>query len=113
MNTLLLLAAVVLGQLVELSVSLAPRDFEEPCFALSRGDRVDFGFKAAAALDFNLHYHDRTNQAWFPLDLKDVEAHEGTYVAPATATYCLMWTNKQATPVDFDYHYRVYTAKEQ
>lgn len=111
MNTVLLLAALVLDQLVELSVGLKPRGIEEPCFAMSRGDRLDYQFSAGASLDFNLHYH--ADEVVFPEDLKDVEAREGSFVAPATGSYCLMWTNKQATPVDLEYRYRVYTEKEE
>jgi hypothetical protein len=106
-TTILLLAALVLDQLIETSVSIAPGRFEEPCIPLEAGDRLDYEFRASAPLDFNLHYHE--TEVFFPVDVRDVATREGSYVAPAAQTYCLMWTNHQSHPVDLDYRYRSYT----
>ena len=40
----LLLSSLVLAQHIEQRVEIAPGRIEEPCFAMSRGDRVDFSF---------------------------------------------------------------------
>jgi hypothetical protein len=106
-TTLILLAALVLNQLVELSVSIEPKRFEEPCIPLEAGDRLEYEFRASAPLDFNLHYHE--TEVFYPVDVTDVTAREGSYVAPFAQTYCLMWTNKQAHPVDLEYRYRTYS----
>jgi hypothetical protein len=102
-----LIAALVLNQVVELTVSIAPGAIEEPCFPLARNDRLEFDFSAAAPLDFNLHYHE--DGVFFPVDFRDVTGREGQYVAPAARSYCLMWTNKQSAPVELDYRYRIYS----
>lgn len=111
MTAILLLAALVLDQLVELSVSIAPGRFEEPCIPMAAGDRLDYEFRASAPLDFNLHYHEA--EVYYPVDERGVAAREGSYVAPRPQTYCLMWTNQQSRPVDLEYRYQTYTEQAQ
>ena len=110
MMTLALVAVMVLDQLVELSVPIEAGAFEEPCFHLDREQRLEVEFTASAPLDFNIHYHE--DGVHFPADLRDVSQWEGHYVAPAPRTYCLMWTNKQSSPVELDYQYRIYRKGE-
>ena len=110
MVTLALLAAMVLDQLVELTVPIKAGAIEEPCFHLDRDWRLEVEFTASAPLDFNIHYHE--DGVHFPADLRAVSEWEGRYVAPAPRTYCLMWTNKQAMSVELDYRYRIYRTGE-
>jgi hypothetical protein len=105
MGTLILLAAMALEQWVENTRVLAPGAIEEPCFPMRKGDRLEYAFNSAAPLDYNLHYH--AEGVVFPVDLKAVSRHEGQYFAPLEHSYCLMWTNKQAAPVELRYRYRV------
>ena len=102
-----LFAAMVLDQLVELSLAVPARGIEEPCFPMKAGDRLEYEFSATAELDFNLHY--TAEGVVFPLDLKAVTEHAGQYVAPAEHSYCLMWTNKRSEPTTLEYRYRTYT----
>ena len=107
-----ILAALVLKELIELTVAVDPGGIEEPCFPLARGERLEYVFKAAAPLDFNLHFHD-DDGVHFPVDLRGMATGEGQYVAPYDRTYCLMWTNKESSPVELEYQYRTYTKENQ
>lgn len=100
-------AALALGQPVELAVEIPTRGMEEPCFSLPEGSRLEFSFTATAPLDFNLHYH--SDGVFFPIEKRAVLADAGQYISPLERTYCLMWTNKQQQPVELQYRYQIYT----
>ncbi len=103
-----LLLALSLGSLVESVVIVQPGHFEEPCFPMAAGERLEYGFTSSGAMDFNLHYHEGSG-VHYPVRLKAVRAHSGDFVAESGQTYCLMWSNRGRTPVELDYHYRLYT----
>ena len=85
----------------------------EPCLKLAAGERLDFSFSAAAPLDFNIHYHTSDDRVFFPVQSKAVSSREGTYIAPVTRDYCLMWTNNTAgKPARLEYRFQHYGLKD-
>ena len=99
---------LALATLVEATETIAPRKFEEPCFAMSAGDRLEYRFEAAAPLDFNLHFHE-ADAVHYPARLEAVSQHTDTFVAEVDQTYCLMWSNRSDAPVTLDYQYKLYS----
>jgi hypothetical protein len=78
---------------------VAPGRLVEWCSPLQRGEKVRWQFDAAAALDFNVHYHEgRTVQ--FPAKQDAVAKAQGTLDPPVDHDYCWMWTNPSSSPVD-------------
>lgn len=99
-------AAAEILQSDERELELAPRSNEETCMELARNELLEISFSATLAVDFNLHYH-LENQMRFPVNLKQQRDYADSYVAPATRTYCLMWTNRNDQPLRLRYQYHV------
>lgn len=98
---------LALATLVEATETIAPRNFEEPCFTMTAGDRLEYSFTARAPLDFNLHYHEG-DDVHYPERLKAVRRHAGHFEAKFDQTYCLMWRNRSSAPITLDYQYKLY-----
>lgn len=98
---------LALATLVEATETIAPRHFEEPCFRMAAGDRLEYSFNARAPLDFNLHYHEG-DDVLYPKRLKDVRRYKGRFEAELDQTYCLMWSNRSTAPITLDYQYKLY-----
>ena len=77
---------------------VAPGKLVEWCSPLRRGEKVQWQFEAAAALDFNIHYHEG-KQVQFPAQQDAVAKAQATLDPPVDHDYCWMWTNKASTPV--------------
>jgi hypothetical protein len=114
--TLLLVALVhaaaaeppgTLLQHLEREVELDAGKLEEPCFAMLLGDRLEFVFNSGEPLDFNLHYH-QEDAIFFPVEKKNVRAHQGEYIASGSRQYCLMWTNRGDATATLNYRYQLY-----
>jgi hypothetical protein len=71
--------------------------FLEVCGKLDVGTAVRWSFKAAAPLDFNIHYH-VGKSAEFPAKRAQVAAAEDVLRVNVKEDYCWMWTNKSDAP---------------
>lgn len=80
------------------SVGVKPGKFVELCEKLPAGAKVSWSFKADAALNFNLHFHEG-NEVRYPVKQDQVTQAQGVFDAPGAQDYCWMWVNKGASPV--------------
>lgn len=80
------------------SVGVKPGKFVELCERLPAGAKVSWSFKADAALNFNLHFHEG-NDVRYPVKQDQVTQAQGVFDAPGAQDYCWMWVNKGGSPV--------------
>ncbi|MBC7994010.1 MAG: hypothetical protein H7Z15_12305 [Rhizobacter sp.] len=80
------------------SVAVKPGKFVELCEKLPAGAKVTWGFKADAALNFNLHFHEGKDVR-YPVKQDQVAQAQGVFDAQVAQDYCWMWVNKGASPV--------------
>lgn len=92
---------------MERALNLEAGKIEEPCFTLAMTDRLEYSFNSDSPLDFNLHYHEGQGVS-FPVEMKNVSAHKGTFVATGSRKYCLMWTNRGEAPLELHYDYQLF-----
>jgi hypothetical protein len=88
------------------NVTVPANKAHEDCFKLALGQPVDFAFKSSVAMDFNLHCHEE-GEVIYPIDLKGVSEHSGTFVADREQYWCLMWENKSSREVSLSYEFTV------
>jgi hypothetical protein len=86
------------------TVNLPANEFHEECMDLAAGERLGYSFRAAAALEFNIHYH-RDGKIRYPVLKKGVAALDGAYSSPHSDGYCLMWRNPGRQPVRLEYRF--------
>jgi len=84
-------------------VSLAPFEFREFCLEMAAQDKIQYDFQSDRPVEFNVHYHDGI-KIHYPVQLKGVTVHAGTFVAEVDQFYCLMWTNRNLTRASLTYH---------
>lgn len=72
-------------------VTIAPGKVAEVCMPLAEGDTLRWHFKAATALDFNLHHH-IDKDVLMAVDRKAVKADTGEQRIDRRNEWCLMWT---------------------
>ena len=77
---------------------IAAGKFVEACGKLAVGEVVRWNFKAAAPVDFNIHYH-VGKDAVFPAKQAQVSSGRDTLKVTVAQDYCWMWTNKGSAPV--------------
>ena len=77
--------------------SIAPGKFLEVCGALQPGQSIDWSYQSAAALPFNIHYHQGADTV-YPVQLKAAQAAQ-TLKVSAEQAHCWMWTNKSTEAV--------------
>jgi len=82
----------------ERDVVVAPGKFVEVCGALPAGALVQWRYEAAAALDFNIHYH-VGSEVHYPNKLNGAAVGHGMLKAETAQDYCWMWTHKGKAPV--------------
>lgn len=75
------------------SVGVKPGQFVELCEKLPAGAKVSWRFKADAALDFNVHFHEG-KAVRYPVRQEQVTEAQGVLEAPGAQDYCWMWVNK-------------------
>jgi hypothetical protein len=80
------------------SVAVKPGQFVELCEKLPAGAKVAWHFKADAALNFNLHFHEG-NEVHYPVKQDQVTQAQGVFDAQGAQDYCWMWVNKSVSPV--------------
>ena len=86
-----IVAPGALAMPVHVDVTLQPGKIHEECFALQRGQQVQYNFKVDQPAGFNLHYH-AGKEAVYPLRSESVLEQRGNHVATVAQEYCLMWT---------------------
>jgi hypothetical protein len=91
---------------VEHTVRIEAGKIEEPCFALAMVDRLEYSFTSDGPLDFNLHYHEGQG-VYFPVEMKAVSTHAGTFISTGSRKYCLMWTNRGEVALELHYRYQL------
>jgi hypothetical protein len=72
-------------------VQLAPRESHEECQRVEQGSERRYSWKANAAVDFNIHYHDAT-EAIYPVKREGMRADGGSFKPKLAQDYCWMWT---------------------
>lgn len=86
------------GGRFEHAEAITPGKFLEICGKLDRAERVAWSFRAAAPLDFNIHYHvgDRVE---YPEKRSGTASLEGVFEPPLAQHFCWMWRNTGSTDV--------------
>jgi len=95
--TLLPLAASA----ASLALDIKPGDFDEHCLRIDAGKSIRYRFTASTPVDFNIHHH-RGKEVLYPVKRDGIAREQGEFRAPATADYCLMWTNRTKSPARID-----------
>lgn len=105
---LALLALPAAAEIVELHWDKAGRfehaatvpagKFVELCGKLPAGQAVQWQYRGAAPLDFNIHYH-VGKEVTYPAKLKATASARDTLHAAVEQDYCWMWSNKGDAPV--------------
>ena len=75
-----------------------PGKFAEWCGKLRAGEKITWRYESAAALNFNIHYHEG-KEVRFPAKQDGASTAEGVLQVASDQDYCWMWTNKSAAPV--------------
>ena len=73
------------------SVTIGPRQMHEECVKLQSGEARKYYWKADAAVDFNIHYHEGP-EAFYPVKRDGMRGDGGTFAAKLGRDYCWMWT---------------------
>jgi hypothetical protein len=76
-------------------VVLHPSQDYEVCLEMTRSQTITYSYQASQPLDFNIHYH-QDETVLFPVKNSGFLGLSDSFIAPASQTYCLMWTNPQA-----------------
>ncbi|NQD37948.1 hypothetical protein HPT27_13030 [Permianibacter sp. IMCC34836] len=70
----------------------------EICDKLTKNQVLKWQFTGAAALNFNIHYHD-DKAVVFPAKQDNVAKLGDTLIVPVDQDYCWMWKNLTPAPV--------------
>lgn len=108
-TALLLPTSAAMAELIELRFDaagrfehasrIAPGKFVELCGKFGARDAVQWRFRSAATLDFNIHYHVGKDVV-YPVKLKLAGEAADTLRPKAEQDYCWMWSNKGDVPVE-------------
>jgi len=74
-------------------LTLPPGKFAELCGPLKQGQAIGWSFKADAALNFNIHYHEG-ERVQYPERQNGVAERSGSLRVEQDQAYCWMWSNK-------------------
>ena len=74
---------------------LEPGQSHEECEHLEAGDVRRWHWKADAAADFNIHFHE-ADKVRFAVKRSAMRGDGGTFTAKSAQDYCWMWTAKAA-----------------
>ena len=108
--TSLAIAAISLSNLIACStlpIAVAPVSIKremaigkmaEECFKLVKGERIRYAFKSTLPVAFNLHFH-VGREVVMPVKVDRTPEESGTFAAPQSEDYCMMWTNSSVAPV--------------
>jgi hypothetical protein len=73
------------------AVTLEPGAMHEECATLAAGEKRSYYWKAAAPVDFNIHFHEGEKVS-YPVKREAMRGDGGTFVAKVAQDYCWMWT---------------------
>lgn len=78
----------------------------ERCEVFKQGGLVSFNFTSIRPLDFNIHFHTKTDTG-YPIQLTETLAYKGQFLAEPKIEYCFMWQNQHFSAdkwmVDLEY----------
>ena len=86
------------------SITLPAGEFHEECMDLAVRQPLEYSFRSARPVEFNIHYH-RDNKIHYPVRKKSVTELWGSYMPQRNDGYCLMWRNRQKKAVALDYRF--------
>lgn len=81
----------------ERTLDVAPGKLVEVCGKLTARTKVRWDYRAAAPLDFNVHYH-VGKTVMFPAKRAAAATAQGTLDTKIEQDYCWMWTNRSTEP---------------
>ena len=87
--------------IVEKQLTIAPGKFVELCSPLQRGQVVRWQFRAAAGVDFNVHFH-VGERVHYPEQRPNIRAADGRLSVEVDQGYCWMWSSRSNAPVVID-----------
>ena len=83
-------------------MTLPANEFHEECVELAARQKLEYSFRSAAPLDFNIHYH-RNDKVYYPVRKNGVAALSASYSPRRADGYCLMWKNPHKKPIELEY----------
>lgn len=86
--------------------SLTAGDSHEECLLVREGNSVRYDFTATAALEFDVHHHGNEpgNVTYlFGPEVVDSTPERNFHTLRESKIICLLWSNKQSTPVELNY----------
>ncbi len=87
-------------------IKLDQSGYFEKCENMSLGNKLVYSFKVLKPVNFNIHYHVRT-QIFYPITKDGILSLEGTFYPEKKQMYCLMWTNPHSEIVTLFYDFKV------
>ena len=87
-------------------VIIPSASFYEACDKLSLGQQVEYSFTISKPVHFNVYYYNAEG-VHYPVEKENIDTMRGVFSAAVNATYCCMWSNRQAVPVSLIYDFRI------
>ena len=87
------------------NIIIAPSSFYEVCEKLVAGQKVIYSFETTLPVNFNVHYHSKSEGIVHAVKEDDILTAGGDMVAETAAIYCCMWSNKQSQPVTLNHKF--------
>ena len=84
-------AAAAATEWKDIDVTLEGDKVFEHCAPLAAGEKRRWHWKANAAVDFNIHYHEGP-EVFYPVKRDGMRGDGGTFTARSPQDYCWMWT---------------------
>lgn len=94
------------GNSIAISKTLSPGKAHEECLELQPPQQMVYTFKASSPLDFNIHYHVKSD-VFYPVKQDSTRSQKSVFKPSSKQEYCMMWENKSSTTTSIDYEYLV------
>jgi len=78
----------------------------EVCMKLEDGQKMEYSFKSAMELNFNIHYHDGDNVS-YPVEEHLTKSDNNIFTSPGKRGYCMMWTNPNEEASELKVEYEI------
>jgi hypothetical protein len=85
-------------------MTLPAGEFHEECVELAARQKLDYSFRSAAPLDFNIHYH-RDDKVYYPVRKNRITTRTASYTTQRADGYCLMWKNPHKKAIELQYRF--------
>lgn len=84
---------------------IATNAFRESCFKANPSMTIEVEFISSIPVNFNLHYHDSSNNVVYPIRKINISDYTGSYKPTSDARFCFMWRNRgdETARVSFAY----------